>query len=146
MQNIVITDVKTYQAPSQRVLRVLVVDDNPDLVLSLTSLLRMEGHDARGLPDADDIVRKVQDFGPDVVVLDISMPGKDGWQAAKEIRAALQGARLVLVALTGEYTSGAHRAVSRARGFDFYFRKPCDPSVLLSLLRWVGIQSPFRQP
>jgi len=143
MQNVVITDIKAYEAPSRRALRVLVVDDNPDLVLSLTSLLRVEGHEVRGLHDAGDIVRQVRDFGPDVVILDLAMPGKDGWEAVKEIRASAH-AKLVIVAISGEYTRGEHRALSKKCGFDFHFMKPCDPNALLTLLRWVGIESPFR--
>jgi DNA-binding response OmpR family regulator len=132
------------QAPSLP-LRVLAVDDDRDTVLSLTVLLRTEGYDVQGLHDARDILRHIRDFDPDVVILDIAMPGKTGWQAAAEIRAAVPGKRLTLVGLSGEYTSGAHRSVSQIRGFDFYLMKPCDPNVLFTLLRWVGIQPPFRR-
>ena len=125
-------------------LRVLVVDDNRDLVLSLTTLLRTEAHDARGLHQADDILEQVRDYNPHVVILDLAMPGKSGWEAAKEIRAGAQGKRLVLVALTGEHTQGADRDASRMNGFDFHLMKPCDPHVLLTLLHWVRIDSPYR--
>lgn len=124
-------------------LRVLVVDDNRDLVLSLTTLLRTESYDARGLYEADNILEHVRDYNPHVVVMDLAMPGKSGWEAAKEIR-AFAGKRLVLVALTGEHTRGADRDSSRMNGFDFHLMKPCDPHVLLTLLRWVGIDSPYR--
>jgi len=124
-------------------LRVLAVDDDRDMVLSLMALLRSEGYETRGLHDAGDILGDIRRFNPDVVILDIAMPGKTGWEAAREVRAALPGKRLTLVGLSGEYTSGAHRSVSQLRGFDFYLMKPCDPNVLFTLLRWVGIQSPF---
>jgi DNA-binding response OmpR family regulator len=87
-------------------LRVLVVDDNQDLVLSLRTLLRTEHHDSRGLYKADDILEHVRDYNPHVVIMDLAMPGKSGWEAAKEIRACVPGKRLVLVALTGEHTQG----------------------------------------
>jgi len=125
-------------------LRVLVVDDNRDLVLGLTTLLRTEAHDARGLHQADDILEQVRDYNPHVVILDLAMPGKSGWEAAKEIRACAQGKRLVLVALTGEHTQGADRDASYMNGFDFHLMKPCDPHVLLTLLHWVRIDSPYR--
>jgi DNA-binding response OmpR family regulator len=125
-------------------LRVLVVDDNRDLVLSLTTLLCAEGCDTRGLYEADDILYHVRDYNPHVVILDVVMPGKSGWEAAKEIRACLPDRRLVLVALTGEHTRGADRDASRSNGFDFHLMKPCDPHVLFTLLRWVRIDSPFR--
>jgi len=72
------------------------------------------------------------------------MPGKSGWEAAKEIRACVPGKRLVLVALTGEHTQGADRDASYMNGFDFHLMKPCDPHVLLTLLQWVRIDSPYR--
>jgi DNA-binding response OmpR family regulator len=129
-----------------RALRVLVVDDDRDMVLSLTALLRTEAYDARGLYDARDIVQQVREFEPEVVILDIAMPGKSGLEAAMEIRAGLPDRRVVLVAITGEHMRGEDRAESRRRGFDFHLLKPCDPQVLLTLLRWVGIQSPYRSP
>jgi DNA-binding response OmpR family regulator len=125
-------------------LRVLVVDDNQDLVLSLRTLLRTEHHDSRGLYKADDILEHVRDYNPHVVIMDLAMPGKSGWEAAKEIRACVPGKRLVLVALSGEHTRGADRDASRMNGFDFHLMKPCDPHVLLTLLHWVRIDSPYR--
>jgi DNA-binding response OmpR family regulator len=124
--------------------RVLVVDDQPDTVLSLTTLLRSEGHDARGLRDAGDIVAQVEAYRPDAVVLDIALPGKSGWDAAKEIRASAGGRKLLLVGISGEHVRGADRARSELNGFDVYLMKPCDPNVLMTLLRWVRIESPFR--
>lgn len=144
MPNPVITDVKLHEAAQPRTLRVMVVDDDRDLVLSLTTLLRMEGHDARGLHEATDIVRQVRAYDPDVVILDIAMPGKNGWDAAKELRADPAGRRLVLVGVSGEHMQAADRRLSEINGFDLYLMKPCDPNSLLMLLRWVRIESPFR--
>jgi DNA-binding response OmpR family regulator len=126
-------------APS-RPLRVLVIDDDRDMVLSLKVLLRAEGHVVRTLHDASDVLDQVRNFNPDVAILDIAMPGKTGWQAATEIRAGLAGKHLTLVGLSGEYMSGTDRSVSQMRGFDFYLMKPCDPIVLLTLLRRAVIQ------
>jgi two-component system OmpR family response regulator len=125
-------------------MRVLVVDDNPDMVLSLLELLRSEGHLAHGLYDARNIVERVAEFDADVVILDIAMPGKTGWEAAEAIRTGLPDKRLSIVGMSGEYTSGADRSGSRQRGFDLYLMKPFDPNVLLTALRFVGIQSPYR--
>ena len=144
MRNFVITDIPVRAPATRRALRVLLVDDNRDFVLSLTALLRSEAYEARGLHDAADILQQIRDYDPDVVILDIAMPGKTGWEAAAEIRASLPEKRLMLIGISGEYTSGAHRSVSETRGFDFYLMKPCDPNVLLTLLRWTGIQSPYR--
>ncbi len=143
MQNLAAADGPQATTAGQP-LRVLVVDDNRDLVLSLTTLMRAEACDTRGLYQADDILEQVRDFDPHMVILDLAMPGKSGWEAAKELRACLPGKRLVLVALTGEHTRGADRDSSRMSGFDFHLMKPCDPNVLLTLLRWVRFDSPYR--
>ena len=125
-------------------MRVLVVDDDRDFVLSLTVLMQTEAYDARGLYQAGDIVQQVREYDPDVVILDLAMPGKTGWQAADEIRTGLPGRRRVLVAVSGEYVRGADRDASRSHGFDFHLMKPCDPQLLLTLLKWVRIESPMR--
>lgn len=125
-------------------MRILVVDDDRDMVLSLTTLLQVQKYETRGIHGALDILSHVRDFAPDVVLLDMAMPGRTGWQAAAAIRESFPDRRPVLVGISGEYTSGADRSVSQLRGFDFYLMKPCDPKVLLTLLRWVGIQFPQR--
>ena len=66
------------------------------------------------------VITDVREFDPNVVILDIVMPGKNGWQAAEEIRATTPGSSIVLVGLSGEHTSGADRMHSRMSGFDFY--------------------------
>ena len=145
-QNFAITQPNLRADAPPRALRVLVVDDNRDTVLSLTALLRTEGYEARGLHHANDILHHVGAFNADVVILDIAMPGKSGWAAAVEIRKEIPSRRLVLIGISGEHIRGEDRAKSQMHGFDFYLMKPCDPSVLLTLLRWVQIQSPFSSP
>ena len=142
-QNFVITQPNLRPDVPPRALRVLVVDDDRDMVLSLTTLLRTEGYETRGLHNAADILHHVEAFNADVLVLDIAMPGKTGWEAAKEIRANLDKRRLVIIGISGEHTRGWDRTQSTMNGFDFYLMKPYDPNVLLTLLRWLQIQSPF---
>jgi DNA-binding response OmpR family regulator len=139
-----ITDVGLEKPAAAPSLRVLVVDDHPDFVSSLTGLLRLESFHARGVHSAQKILQDIRDFDPQVVILDIEMPGKTGWEAAKEIRAGLTDRRVVLIGMSGEHKSGSDRAQSQASGFDYYLMKPCDPNVLITLLRYVKIQSPFR--
>lgn len=143
-QNFVITQPNLRNDAPGRALRVLLVDDDRDFVLSLAALLRTEGYDTRSAHDAIRILQDVREYDPDVALLDIAMPGKNGWDAAQELRAGFPGKRPMLVGISGEYTQGGMRAFSQSRGFDFYLMKPCDPSVLLTLLRWVAIESPYR--
>jgi DNA-binding response OmpR family regulator len=113
---------------------VLVVDDNQDMVNSLVSLLETEGYDAKGIYNARTIVADVRDFDPDVIIMDIAMPGTDGWAAAREVRQYRTGNRPMLIAVSGVYTKGAVTILSEASGFDYYLIKPCDPKVLLKLV------------
>jgi len=144
-QNFTISQPNLRKDAPQRALRVMVVDDHRDTVLSLITLLRAEAYEVRGLYEAGGILRQAQEFEPDAVILDIAMPGKSGWDAARELREQL-GKRLLLIGISGEHIRGTDRTLSEANGFDFYLMKPYDPSVLLTLLRWAGIQSPYRSP
>lgn len=114
--------------------RVLVVDDNRDMVDSLLALLQIDGYNAKGIYNASTIVADVQDFNPDVVIMDIAMPGKTGWDAARDVRGHKSGKRPLLIALSGQYTKIRDRMVAELSGFDYYLIKPCDPKVLLQLV------------
>jgi DNA-binding response OmpR family regulator len=118
-------------------MRVLIVDDNRDMVVTTMALLRTEAHDTKGLYSAVNIVKEIREYDPDVVILDIAMPGKSGWEAAREIRTAFPGKRPVLIALTGEYTKAPDKLLSEMIGFNYYLMKPCDPNVVLALLKTV---------
>lgn len=115
--------------------RVMIVDDNADHADTLATLLNLEGHTTRGIYTAVDIVNEVKRFRPDVVVLDIAMPGRDGWAAATAIRTAFPGPGPVLIACSGEYTKSEHVRLAKSRGFNHYVTKPCDTDALLELIR-----------
>ena len=116
----------------------LVVDDNHDMVLSLRALLRLEGHDTKGCYNGSEVLNCVQEYDPDVVLLDIALPGENGWEAARRIRAKIPGKRPMLIGITGEYTKGADRVLAEMSGFDYYLVKPADPKVLFALLEKAG--------
>ena len=120
-----------------KAVRVLLVDDNADHVDTLAALLKLEGHTTRGIYSAVDIVNEVRQFKPDVVVLDIAMPGRDGWAAATAIRTAFAGPGPLLIACSGEYTKREHVRLAKSRGFDHYVTKPCDTDELLELIQSV---------
>jgi CheY-like chemotaxis protein len=111
--------------------RVLVVDDDADMVVTTTSLLRLAGHEAKGLTDTIDLLGVIHEFNPDVVILDLAMPGKDGLTAAKEILASNLSKHPVLIACSGERVL---KERIYASGFTFYAAKPCDPNYLLRLV------------
>jgi two-component system CheB/CheR fusion protein len=116
-----------------RAKRVLVVDDNKDMVATTMHLLRTMGHEVRGCYNAVDAISFVGEFLPDVVVMGLAMPGLSGWNAAEMIRDRYPKPPL-LIAVTGEYRGGADRILSHAAGFDHYVLKPAHPSVLEKMI------------
>jgi len=113
--------------------RVLVVDDNKSQVATLRMFLGQRGYETQGHHDALTILARVREFDPDVVVLDLAMPGKSGFEAAREIRAAIPGKRPALIALTVEEKKPPE-FMHWANPFDHYLIKPVDPTVLVALI------------
>ena len=113
--------------------RVLVVDDNADAAESLAALLELSGHSTRVANDGDEAVRMAHEFHPDIVFLDIGMPGKDGYEVARELRASPHTREAVLVALTG-WGAKDDRARSRKAGFDHHLTKPAGLEAVDELL------------
>jgi CheY-like chemotaxis protein len=119
--------------PPERGLRVLIVEDVADASAVLALLLRMEGHDVRVAPDGPAALALAEAISPDVVLLDIRLPGLDGWEVARRLRRR-SGKPPFLVALTG-YGGECDRRRSEAAGIDLHLVKPADPELLLWLLR-----------
>jgi CheY-like chemotaxis protein len=112
-------------------LKVLVVDDNIDSADTLAFLLRIQGHASCVANDGLSALKAVQSFAPDVVLLDIGLPGMDGRQVARTLRST--GCRAVLVAFTG-YSGSEEASLSREAGFDHHMAKPLEFAVLERLL------------
>ena len=117
-----------------RTLRILVVDDERDFVLTLMTLLRDEGHDVRGLYRAKEVPAVVHEFDPDVVLLDIALPDGSGYALAEDIRRRSGSKRPMLIALTGIYKRAPHDHLSRVVGCDHFLTKPFAVADLLKLI------------
>jgi PAS domain S-box-containing protein len=109
--------------------RVLLVEDNVDAADSLTILLELLGHEVRVVYDGLAALDAVRAGLPDVVLLDIGLPGLDGYEVARRIRRLAGAERVVLIALTG-YGRDEDRARTQAAGFDLHLVKPVDPEAL----------------
>ena len=119
--------------PSANRLRVVIVDDDPDAVTTLMTLLLHEGHMPFALFRAKNVVRTVQDTDPDVVLLDIGLPDGSGYAIAEEIRRACGPARPMVIAITGTYREPLHDRLSRLAGCDHFLTKPFGFDQLLRL-------------
>jgi PAS domain S-box-containing protein len=103
--------------------RVLIVDDNRDAAESLAMLLEADGQEVRIAHDGPGALARAADWAPDLVLLDIGLPGMDGYEVAQRLRAGNARTPMVVVALTG-YGQPADRQRARAAGFDHHLVKP----------------------
>jgi len=118
-------------APSH--LRVLVVDDNVDAAVTLSMILELDGYATRVAHSGPQALDLAASFRPDVVFLDIGMPGMDGYQTAAALRALPAFDGVCLAALTG-WGAEHDRARSRAAGFDHHLTKPVELGTVQKLL------------
>lgn len=112
--------------------RVLVIEDNRDAAKSLGMVLRIQGHDVTLSYEGTDGIAKVRELHPDVVLCDIGLPGLDGYEVARSVRADPSLASTYLVALSGYATREDSQRALEA-GFDVHLPKP------LSIDRLEGI-------
>jgi len=122
-----------------RPLRVLVVDDNVDTVLSFSMLLRASGHEVQTAHDGLAAVQAAINYRPDIVLLDIGLPGLNGYEVAKQIRQHPDLKHVVLVALTG-YGQDSDRHASGQAGFTHHLVKPARFEELQKILATVAEQ------
>lgn len=120
------------------ILRVLCVDDNRDAADTLGVLLDIYGYEPRVCYDGPTALAAADDFHPEAAIIDLSMPGMDGDEVGRRLRATEWGRTLPLVALTAQSNDDA-RARTAAAGFDLHLTKPVDPDRLMSVLADVVI-------
>ena len=117
--------------------RVLVVDDNADVAETTATMLELSGHRVLTAPDGAQALDCVEDFAPEIVLLDIGLPGIDGYEVARRMRQLPKARRAWLVAVTG-YGQPADRQRGREAGFDEHQLKPVDPQALAEMIERVG--------
>ncbi|MGH8260778.1 MAG: response regulator [Steroidobacteraceae bacterium] len=117
--------------------RILIVDDNPDIIESTSLILELAGYAVRSALSGQAALDLAPAFRPSIVLLDIGMPGLDGYAVARRFRAEPLLRDTVLIAVTG-YGTAADRARAMSAGFDRHLVKPVDPAVLEQTLAEVG--------
>jgi signal transduction histidine kinase/CheY-like chemotaxis protein len=122
--------------PPTRPLRVVVADDNADAAETLSVLVELWGYSVRVANDGPGAVAAAREFRPDVCLFDIGMPGFDGYEAARRVRAEPGLGGVVLVAMTGFGQDGERSA---AAGFDHFMVKPVAPTAVEQLLRELSL-------
>jgi CheY-like chemotaxis protein len=119
------------EAPQRR-RRVLVADDNVDAGESLAMLLRLDGHDVELATNGPQALELFERMKPEIAILDIGMPGLNGYEVAMRIRQKAKNG-ITLIAVTG-WGQEADKARAAASGFDHHFTKPVEPGVLSALV------------
>jgi CheY-like chemotaxis protein/anti-sigma regulatory factor (Ser/Thr protein kinase) len=133
--------VTTNNAHADARYRILVVDDNVDSAESIALLLELSGHQVRMAHDGPTALEVAGSFRPEVIVLDIGLPGMDGYEVARRLRHGGAMREALLIALTG-YGQEEDRKRSQAAGFDHHLIKPVDTVVLQNL---IASQRPVRR-
>lgn len=118
-------------------MRVLVVDDNHDVALTLAALVRYNGHEVRTAHDGPAAIEAAASYRPQLVLIDIGLPGMDGYEVARTLRGQFGLNDAVLAALTG-YGQEEDRRRSEEAGFDRHIVKPIRTETLLDLLAFAS--------
>jgi PAS domain S-box-containing protein len=114
-------------------LQVLVVEDNPDAAESMMMLLEVFGHGVRVAPDGESALEMASGEAPDLMLVDVGLPGIDGYEVARRVREAPALRETTLIALTG-FGRDEDRDRARAAGFDHHLLKPVDPDALRRMM------------
>jgi PAS domain S-box-containing protein len=113
--------------------KILIVEDNAEFSRSMSLLLRSWGQDVRSAADGASALAAIPSHSPDVVLMDIGLPGMDGYEIARRVRQQPEGRNVFLVALTG-YGRQEDRARATEAGFDYHLTKPIPAETLRQLL------------
>lgn len=124
---------KTREAPRPR-LSILVADDDRDTVDTLAALLSDEGHTVHTVTNGSLVEDAVRVFKPQVCILDIEMPGKNGYALVQDILAREVPPHPLMIAISGVWKTQTDRMLARMVGFDHFFAKPADPAALIEVL------------
>ena len=116
--------------------RVLLVDDYPDAREMYGEYLKFTGFDVIEASNGVEAVERALDTAPDIILMDLSLPIMDGWEATRRLKADARTANIPVVALTGHALSGMSEGAERA-GCDAFVTKPCLPEDLVKQIRLV---------
>ncbi|HWM92231.1 MAG TPA: response regulator [Thermoanaerobaculia bacterium] len=126
-------EVSADQPAPPRPLRILVVEDDPESLQMMGALLSLWGYEPRLVPAGPAALAAVEAEVPDIILLDLGLPGMDGFEVARRLRGRPGGSDLFIAAVTA-YRGEEHQRQAREAGFDRYLMKPVDIDTLRQLL------------
>jgi two-component system cell cycle response regulator DivK len=124
--------------------RVLLVDDYPDAREMYTEYLEFSGFEVVGAGNGMEAIERAVDSSPDIILMDLSLPVMDGWEATRRLKADKRTASIPIVALTGHALAGISEGARRA-GCDAFVTKPCLPEDLVKEIRKILESIPTRK-
>jgi DNA-binding response OmpR family regulator len=131
------------QAARSRRLSIFIADDDIDTVSTLATILRDEGHVVVTAENTKVALEQIRDYKPDVCILDIVMPGKSGFDLAREVKNMNMPQRPIVIFISGVYTRPSESLMAKSSiGFAHFIRKPADPVELLALLDRIASDRP----
>ena len=115
-------------------LRILVVEDDPESLQMMGALLSLWGHEPNLAEAGPAALAAVRAAMPDVILLDLGLPGMDGFEVARKVRREVGGGESVLIVAVTAFRSEEHQRLAREAGFDHYLMKPVDIDSLRQVL------------
>lgn len=126
----------------ERALRIVIVDDDRDTVDMLSIILRDEGHVVHGFYAAKEVLPTVRVLRPDVMIIDIAIPGMSGYALAQAVRHSFPDVRRpLLIAISGQWNDAPDRMIGAQMGFDHHLAKPCEPAEVIRVIEQHANQS-----
>ena len=119
---------------SKKPQRVLLVDDYPDAREMYSEYLKFSGFDVVEATNGVEALQRAIDTSPDIILMDLSLPVMDGWEATRRLKEDVRTAAIPVVALTGHALAGMFEGAKRA-GCDAFVTKPCLPEDLVKEIR-----------
>lgn len=113
---------------------IVIADDDPDTVNTLAALLEDEGHIVHAVTSGILVEQAVRYFQPQVCILDIEMPGKNGYAVVQDILSRQDLPQPMMIAISGVWKSQTDKMLAEVVGFDHFFSKPADPATLLDVI------------
>jgi two-component system, cell cycle response regulator DivK len=113
---------------------ILVVDDYQDAREMYAEYLQFSGFRVAEAKNGNEAIEKALELGPDLILMDLSLPGMDGWEATRQLKSDARTQRIPIVALTGHALAGASEGARKA-GCDSFVTKPCLPDDLVTEVR-----------
>ncbi|RKY31995.1 MAG: hypothetical protein DRP67_01630 [Candidatus Omnitrophota bacterium] len=114
--------------------KILLIEDDPDTLVYISKILKREGYEVEEAENGEEGLKKFRETKPDLVVLDIMLPGIDGWEVLKRIKSGLRSRKTPVVMLTAKDTD-MDKLKGYEFGADFYITKPFNMEKLLLIIR-----------